>query len=162
MKVDGSKPEKYQCFVFDTAKGLWHKEDEMHATEFCNFGGELYYIDYATNSIKTILGTGTILEEDVEWEATTGILETDSPDKKYISRIDVRACMEIGAEMSLLVEYDSSEIWEQLFTIEATSLRTFAIPVRPKRCDHMRLKFEGRGNVKIYSICKTLEQGSDM
>jgi hypothetical protein len=46
--------------------------------------------------------------------------------------------------------------------MEGTTLRTFAIPIRPKRCDHMRLKVVGLGEAKIYSICKTVEQGSDV
>ena len=41
------------------------------------------------------------------------------------------------------------------------NLRTFAFPVRPHRCDHFRLKLTGTGGAKIYSITKTLEQGSD-
>ena len=161
MKIENSSPEKYQLFVFDTAKGLWHKEDDTQATEFSNVNGILYYVDYADNTIKTVNGVGNILEDDIEWSATTGILETDSPDKKYISRMDVRVSLAIGARMTFYIEYDSSESWEYLFSVEGTSLRTFPIPVRPKRCDHFRLKIEGKGDGKIHSICKTIEQGSD-
>ena len=161
MKIENSSPEKYQLFVFDTAKGLWHKEDDTQATEFSNVNGILYYVDYADNTIKTVNGVGNILEDDIEWSATTGILETDSPDKKYISRMDVRVSLAIGARMTFYIEYDSSDSWEYLFSVEGTSLRTFPIPVRPKRCDHFRLKIEGKGDGKIHSICKTIEQGSD-
>jgi hypothetical protein len=40
-------------------------------------------------------------------------------------------------------------------------LKSFAVPVRPRRCDHMRLKIKGSGEAKIFSICKTIEGGSD-
>ena len=40
-------------------------------------------------------------------------------------------------------------------------LKSFAVPIKPKRCDHMRLKIVGEGEAKIFSICKTVEWGSD-
>jgi hypothetical protein len=64
--------------------------------------------------------------------------------------------------VSFFAEYDSSGAWEHLFTMTGKELRSFSIPVRPKRCDHMRLKITGVGDAKVYSICKTVEQGSDV
>jgi hypothetical protein len=158
--------EKYHLFVFDTAKGMWHREDDTQATEFCNCRGELYYIDYADEygqmPIKTVRGTGVTEAKPIEWQAVTGIIGTDSPDKKYISRMDVRMSLAVGARVSFYAEYDSSGEWEHLFTMDGVRLRTFAVPIRPQRCDHMRLKIIGSGEAKIYSICKTIEQGSDV
>ena len=98
----------------------------------------------------------------IKWKAITGVIGTDSPDKKYISRIVVRLSLEVGTTVSLYAEYDSSGEWEHLFTKSGTKLGSFSIPIRPKRCDHMRIRIEGRGDAKIYSICKTIEQGSDV
>ena len=154
--------DAYHLFVYDTLKGMWHREDDTQAREFCNCRGELYYIDHADNQIKTIRGSGTPDTSLVKWEATTGIIGTDSPDKKYISRLDVRLKLDVGTKVVIYAEYDSSGVWEHLLTMDGTSLRSFAVPVRARRCDHMRLKITGRGDVKIYSICKTIEQGSDV
>jgi hypothetical protein len=108
-------------------------------------------------------GTESDLDEgSVEWEAVTGLIGTDSPDKKYISRLVVRLSLEVGTVISFSIEYDSSGSWEHLFSMTGTSLRSFPMPIRPRRCDHLRLKIEGKGNAKIYSICKTIEQGSDV
>lgn len=153
----------YHLFVLDTAKGMWHREDDTHVTEFCNCNGELYFVDYADNQIKTVRGTdSTLVTDPVKWEAITGVIGTDSPDKKYISRMDIRLLLNVGTKVTIYAEYDSGGVWEHIFTIEGKSLRSFAIPIRPKRCDHLRLKFTGVGEAKIYSICKTIEQGSDM
>ena len=155
--------EKYHLFVYDTLKGMWHREDDTQAWDFCNFRGDLYYIDYATKQIKTIKGTVGVTETDeIAWVAITGLIGTDSPDKKYISRMDVRMSLQVGTRVVISAEYDSSGQWEHLFTMAGTSLRSFAVPIRPKRCDHMRLRIEGYGDAKIYSICKTIEQGSDI
>ena len=152
----------YHLFVYDAVKGMWHREDDVEALAFCYCRGDLYFIDYDDNSIKTIKGTGTPDSSKIEWMAVTGIIGTDSPDKKYISRMDVRMLLEVGTEVMFLVEYDSSGEWKHLFTMTGTSLRTFAVPIRPQRCDHLRLKILGKGDAKIYSICKTIEQGSDV
>ena len=153
----------YNLFVFDTKKGLWHKEDNTRVVDFCNCRGNLYYIDYADNYIKTVRGSGDEIDSaPIEWMAETGIIGTDSPDKKYISRIDVRMSLTFGAKVYFYVEYDSEEGWEHLYTMAGTTLKSFAVPIRPKRCDHLRLRILGEGDAKIYSICKTIEQGSDM
>jgi hypothetical protein len=41
------------------------------------------------------------------------------------------------------------------------NLRSFSVPIRQKRCDHFRLRIEGEGDAKIYSVAKTIEEGSD-
>jgi hypothetical protein len=154
--------EEYHLFVYDTKKGMWHREDDTQVVDFCNCRGDLYFIDYADKQIKTVRGTGAIDTSPIKWNATTGVIGTDSPDKKYISRMDVRMSLEVGTRVSFYAEYDSSGEWEQLFTMTGTKLGSFAVPIRPQRCDHLRLKIIGNGEAKIYSICKTVEQGSDV
>lgn len=154
--------ENYHLFVYDTKKGMWHREDDTQVDDFCNCRGDLYYIDHADKQIKTVKGTGVAETDEITWEAITGIIGTDSPDKKYISRMDVRMSLQVGTRVVFSAEYDSSGEWEYLFMMAGTSLRSFAVPIRPKRCDHLRLRIEGYGDAKIYSICKTVEQGSDV
>ena len=108
-----------------------------------------------------MFGTGTIDSHKVKWMAETGTIGTDHPDKKYISKLNVRMSLEMGARVFFYIQYDSSEKWEYLFRMEGSSLRSFTVPIRPKRCDHMRIRIEGEGEAKIYSISKTIEQGSD-
>ena len=151
----------YHLFVYDTRKGMWHKEDNTKVTEFCNCRGELYYID-SDNKIKTVKGTGTKDTSMVKWMAETGILGTDSPDKKYISRLDIRLSLAVGSRVYIYAQYDSIDAWEQLFAMSGTTLKTFSAPIKPKRCDHLRLRIVGEGEAKIFSICKTIEQGSDI
>ena len=152
----------YHLFVYDTLRGMWHREDDTEAVQFCNCRGDLYYIDHADNQIKTVKGTGVKETSPIKWSATTGIIGTDSPDKKYVSRMDVRMKLGVGDRVTFYVEYDSSGEWEHLFNMDGVKLWTFAVPIRPQRCDHLRLKIVGYGDAKIYSICKTIEQGSDV
>ena len=92
----------------------------------------------------------------------TGIWGMSMPDMKYISRLLVRMSLEVGADVEISIQYDSMGDWEQVCNMTVTSLRSFAVPVRPRRCDHFRLRIEGEGEGRIYSITKTIEQGSDI
>lgn len=163
MKNDPDVNQGWSLFVYDTLKRMWHREDDTQATAFCNCRGDLYYIDYDDKQIKTVRGSvGTLEDKPIEWEAVTGIIGTDSPDKKYISRMDVRMSLAVGARVMFFAEYDSSGEWEYLFSMDGITLRSFAVPIRPQRCDHMRLKIIGIGEAKIFSISKTIERGSDV
>ena len=145
--------------VYDTAKGMWHKEDDLSPSAFCSCRGELYAI--AGGKIITMLGSGKADSESVEWMAQTGEIGISTPDMKYISRLTVRLLLDVGSEVRLLAQYDFSDAWEELCVLQGTSLRSYSVPIRPKRCDHMKLRIAGVGNVKIYSITKTIEQGSE-
>ena len=69
--------------------------------------------------------------------------------------------MDIGSEISIYAQYDFGDIWEHVCNLRGENLRSFSIPIRPRRCDHMRLRIYGIGGAKIYSITKTIEQGSE-
>jgi hypothetical protein len=150
--------DDYVLFVYDTIKRMWHKEDNTEITQFCNHKGELYYIDRSDRYIHTIKGTGVVESGPIKWGAETGILGATTPDDKYVTKIDIRMSVAKGSKVSLHIEYDSMGEWERLMEIEGLTLNTFTIPVRPRRCDHFRLKFEGEGDAKIFSISKTLEE----
>lgn len=152
----------WNLFVYDTSKGLWHREDDLQATHFTSFRGELYCVDAGNLNIITLLGSGEDYEDEVEWMLETGELGITSPDMKYISRITLRMKMDIGAEMNIYAQYDMSDEWLQVCHIRSTDLRSFSIPIRPRRCDFMRLKIEAKGMGKIYAMTKTIEQGSDV
>ena len=153
--------EGYHLFVYDTSKGMWHKEDDFRAVHFCSCGDELYAVN-TDGKIVTMLGSGNQDQEDVEWMVETGELMLSSPDMKYISRLTVRMSLDIGASVEFLAQYDLSDEWIPIATMHGTSLRSFSVPIRPRRCDHMKLRIVGTGNGKIYSITKTIEQGSEL
>lgn len=150
----------YHLFVYDMAKGMWHKEDDLKVDCFCSCDGEMYAI--SNGKIITLLGSGSKDLADVDWMVESGEIGLSSPDMKYISRITIRMSMDIGAEVGIYAKYDFNDEWECQCVLRGTNLRSFSIPIRPKRCDHMKLRIEGVGGAKIYSITKTIEQGSEL
>lgn len=161
ISMKSEKDGEWHLFVYDAAYGMWHREDNTRADAFCTCRGELYYIDHDTQKIRTVTGTGTKDTDNVRWCAVSGELGTSMPDKKYISSLQVRMRMDIGSRMRFMAEYDSSGEWEHLAYLRCTTTRSFTIPLRPHRCDHFRLRIDGDGPAKIYSIVQNIEQGSD-
>lgn len=147
-------------FVYDITKGMWHKEDDLQADSFCSCRGELYAI--SNGKIITMLGSGEKDLSKVEWMVESGEIGISSPDMKYISRLTLRMSMDTDAEVGIYAQYDSNDEWECQCVLRSENLRSFSIPIRPKRCDHMRIRIEGVGGVKVYSITKTIEQGSEL
>lgn len=156
-KADGTD---HVLMVLDTAKGLWHKEDNLKAYLFCSCRDELYC---ATDDGKiiTILGSGTEYEKKLSWMAETGMIGTHYPNRKYLSKLNIRLMLDLNSYLTVSVQYDSCGNWQRLWVIGGRDRTSFTIPVIPQRCDHFRLRFEVDGNCMIYSITKTLAHGSD-
>lgn len=152
----------YSLFAYDTAKGMWHKEDNIQVADICSYMSEIYAIDPKENRIVTLLGSGNKEADRVPWMVETGLIGMSMPDMKYISKLLIRMSLEYGSRVDVRIQYDSIGEWEQVCNMEVTSLRSFYVPVRPRRCDHFRLRIEGKGDGRIYSITKTIEQGSDV
>ena len=150
----------WSLFVYDTAKGLWTREDELQVRFFAAVKDELWAVDDA-GRLLAMLGTDGE-QETFSWAMETGLLYYEQPDHKYLSRYDIRLRMEAGATAKIWMEYDSSGEWVDSGTIKRSGTGTVVVPIRPRRCDHLRMKLTGTGAVKIYSIARTLEVGSDV
>ncbi len=150
----------WHFFCFDVKNGLWMHEDELHAECFAAWGDELYC--QSENRIIAINGTDGVLEPSPDWIAETGIMHYEYPDRKYVSRYVIRLNMEREAQMQMFIEYDSSGLWTFAGSLKVQRTGTVTLPVRPRRCDHLRLRFEGRGDVRVYSIARILTKGSDV
>ena len=157
MERADSTPE---LFVYDTAKGLWHKEDSLKPYLLCGARDEIYCAT-EEGKILTLLGSGSPGEETLPWFVETGIWGVTMPNAKYLNKILIRMQLDAGSFVSIQCEYDSSGQWEDLGFITGMSLKSFSVPVRPRRCDHLRLRLSGEGNATIFSITKSTTQGSD-
>lgn len=150
---------KSHLFVYDIAKRLWHRENCIEGT-LCSAGNSLYCVD--EGQMCDLTGNTGEPEEAVAWMAVTGDLGLELPEQKYISRLTLRLCLEPGATLEIYAQYDREQIWVKLGQVYGTELKSFSLPVRPRRCDQLRLKLQGKGMCKLYSITETLEKGSEL
>lgn len=162
------KNGKYHLFVYDQKTGIWSREDDTEAMFFCRHEDELYYIDAKDKYMKSVRGTLPYntteqhLEDKFPWMVESGTIGYSMVDNKYIARLNVRVSLDFGTNADFYIMYDSSGTWEHKFNMSGKGTRSFTVPVIPKRCDHFKYKLVGKGGCKIYSITKTIEQGSDI
>lgn len=150
----------WHFFCYNAQRGVWMHEDNLRVDGFASWNDELYAI--SNNQILALNGTEGVLEDEMDWEAITGIMYYEYTDQKYVRRYDIRMKMEEGAHMEVFLEYDSSGNWISAGTVNASKLLSATLPVRPRRCDHMRMKLTGNGHVRVLSIARILVKGSDV
>ena len=149
---------KRRLFVYDVLKDMWHVEDDINVACMERYNDNLYIADKSGTVYTTKDKDGTS-KEKVEWNVESGIIGYSLPDSKYVSCMQIRAAIAHDAEMSVYIQYDSDGFWEYKGTITGNNLMSHTIPIQPKRCDHFKIKIEGKGECKVFSITKILENG---
>lgn len=167
-------------YIYDAAKGLWLRQGPYPYDRLLSVPGTVLSIGnagdvmgiYSVEPVDSLQGKldefanlelpELEAEGPVSWLVESGDIGLNLPDSKYLSRLTVRMSLGENSQVTIYVKYDFEEEWIHLTTIPQTTLRSFDIPIRPKRCDTMRLRIEGIGDAKIYSLTKTVEQGGTM
>lgn len=153
----------WSLFVYDTKNGIWVKEDNTHALAMATLRDELYILDAETKQFFGASGRAEgEKEKTVQWSATTNIVGYSDAGQKYVSRFAVRLRLEDGATAQFSIEYDSNGIWLPCGSIVGNRIKSAILPVKPRRCDHFRIRITGFGTMQIYSISKIYEKGSDV
>ena len=166
-----------QTMYYDTATSSWWMLDDTNVLHYVPviqtfnnavimivengyFNDQESYIEqddiYVTSDKSDDIGP------DQEWYITTGNIGFSYPDKKYLSRFNIRAQLSEGSEMTIYTRYDNEKEWYEVGTVYGEGIKTFNYPIIPRRCDHMQIKFAGHGAATIYSISKVLERGSEL
>lgn len=162
---------KYAIFIYDFKTSLWIRDDELEIEEFISTkSGELYgrtkvgIIRFGNDNENLGLKTVEREEEKVSWFAETGIIGLDSPNRKYVKNIKIRAAVSFGARLKMEVYYDDKGKWHEYWLERGSAdgdgkIRTYEIPIMPVKCDTMKIRFSGIGKTEIYSIYKEIEDG---
>ncbi|MBS5652502.1 MAG: hypothetical protein KHW49_02870 [Eubacterium sp.] len=177
--------EKNHLYVYDSNKGMWHREDDLRPDYFFKFKSSVYAVsgqkiyridgldeissklpdnvkskeieDYEKNGDFKIYGQG------LDWYAETGLIESGTIKTKYIQRLGIRFELADRAEFSVKVKYDNEDEWQEIYTKEGRKNEgAISITFRPRRCEKFRIRFEGKGKCLIYHIQRTVNEGSDM
>jgi len=151
----------WQLFTYDISKGIWLHVDDLHVTDFAAVDDELWCID-SDKRLIALNGTDGTKETSIDWMVESGILHYTYPNRKYVSRYDVSLSMERGAKVKVYLQYNSTGPYELYSQIQQTGTGSVTLPIRPRRCDHLRMRLVGNGDVKIFSISRKLEVSSDV
>lgn len=153
----------WHLYVLDTAKGLWHREDASHIRFFATVKGDMYFIqeNTAPARLMSVNGLTEDPEESFDWSVTFGVYGYAYETQKYLSRFNIRAQLAAGGRMKMEIMYDSNGEWVDHGEMRCPALRTFMLPVIPRRCDHCQIRLSGHGEAKIYGLARILEMGGD-
>ena len=152
----------WHTYVLDTGKGVWHQEDMQKISHMASISGELVLaVEGAETTELRTVGNKTGTEESYDWSVTFGILGFQSEQQKYLSRYNIRCQMSEGSHMKVEMQYDSDGKWVHIGTMKSPKLRTFLLPIIPRRCDHCQLRLSGTGRINIYSVAREYENGGD-
>jgi hypothetical protein len=156
---------QHNLYVYDSNKGLWHKEDSINVKYFAKFENNLIFIP-ADNTMYCVnydeKNERHDQEQPFEWFVETGVIAGETMDNKYISKVQIRASVDKDSKVSMYIEYDDNGKWEKKFELKPTINKSFTVPIIPRRCDHFKLKIKGVGDCKIFSIAKVTEMGSEL
>ena len=145
-------------FSFDPETGVWHRQSGSFLLCW-SFGGQLYYADARPGPLRR-LGSPDDGCAGVAWYAETHLTAPKMRQKRYLSRLQITACLEPGAELRVKLSCDGGAWYTAgRFTEAGPEAKLFS--VWPRRSGRIRLRLEGEGGAEIRAISWLVEAGSD-
>lgn len=149
-------------FTYDTAKGIWCKEDNVRPLQFAGDSNELYFID-TQNRIMAVNGREGTIEKKLDWSLTTNMQGFEDSDGKRLRKLKLNMLMDEASEATLEAMYDSNGEWREIATIEgAGTTKCTSVIFIPQLCDHFQLRLRGSGYMHLVSITKSVAYGGEV
>ena len=151
----------WNLYVLDTERGIWHRQDDSRAMAFAELNGEMYML-LTNGALYALNGSaGEMEKEDVTWYAETAPMGYEYPEQKYLSRFLLRMKLGENADCTVLIQYDGDGVWHHKGTVRGKDkVKSYLIPILPRRCEYMKLRLEGHGEIHLYGIGRELALGS--
>lgn len=164
--ISMSKGNKDYTFVYDTERNIWLKDSETRFEQAVKLGDDMYSIDADgtlwswQGDIEQYAGEDAELEPVLVYKLETGDLGLENPYHKYIKKLFIRCELEGAVKISMM--FDNNPVWQHMMTIQTEYLRSYNIPIAVRRCDHVRIRFEGSGVFRLFSLARETETGSEI
>ena len=147
-------------YCYDTVKRLWVKEDNSHATSFASTTDNIYM--KSDEKIYCLRGGEGESEGSVPWSLTTGNIGYYNDNTKYLSKLNIRTDIPQNSSFRVEISYDTEDHWTRLYAHTSKMRKALSLPIKPRRCDHFRIRLSGEGKFTLFNITKTFEEGSDV
>lgn len=167
LYMDYGTAAPVKLYHYDALRGLWMIE---HARQFTYMtlmdgledGGSAILTLEDGDVLVALKGRpeGWTEEESFSSFAEFGDFTDSSPNRKGMTKVQLRVRAEEGTSMKLRIQYDSSGVWETVREFTAGRKDSYYLPVLPRRCDHYRLRLEAEGDWELYSMSRELYTGS--
>lgn len=174
--VGGSDGRKYyvsmlnglnrHLFVYDTDTGLWHREDATRTEGWAFSHGSLYCMTSDGMVMTMNRHDSPLIGSDEETSITSyvefGDFVEDDPNRKGTSKLQLRGEIDAGATLTVKISFDSSGVWQTVAALPASAKRSWYLPIVPRRSDHFRIRLEGIGGWRLYSLVRENYSGSEL
>lgn len=166
----------WQLLVYDTAAGVWTREDGTHALGFASCltetfmlraDGELYALlpgeynkDFFMVGSDYTVYAQEETDQEVSWELRTGEILRELPDHKYIGKIQLYLELDPGARAEVALRRDGGA-WEKVQELSGGDQRRCTLPIYPRRCDRMEIRLTGVGHARLVNWSKYVGYGSE-
>lgn len=144
--------DNVHLFVFNARYGVWHREDDLRAEQFLRHKTKLYIL--TEGRVITAAGEG----EEIEFKAVTGEWGLSNPYRKHFGCFIIRAIVPLEAELTVYSSHEGSP-WKTEAIFLGEGMEVLTCRIVPRKCDRIRLKFEGRGQVKLLSVYREIVGG---
>lgn len=161
-RADGKK----ELLHWNAVRELWHKEDALDAVQFAAQESGLYVLArdgtlWAMGQEDDPYTAHKGREKKVRWSAETGEIGLYDGENRFVSRLLLRLGGEKGTSIQIYAAWDDSD-WQLLAERKLYREQMLLLPILPRRCNRMRLKLQGCGEVRLYSLSKMQEWGSEL
>ena len=136
-------------FVLDTETGCWHREDEFSFLTSYTQDNRLYLLPQIGGAPVCVNEAQD--SQNVFWWAETGDLLPKLGVRRQVTRLQLTVKLEVGAEMRIYLRYDGGP-WLRKGEVSANRLHTVTLPVRPRRCERLQLRIEGKGGMELHQL----------
>lgn len=153
----------WQLFVYDPARGFWHREDGLRAAAFA-MGENLLCLTAEGKLLLMgrVLGAETLEEEGpVSWWAEFCDTVEGELNKKHLKKLQLRCELEAGSRLAVKLRFEGETAWTTVGETEAAAKKEYFLPVPLRRCDHYRLRVEGTGKARLYAMAREYAVGSE-
>jgi len=149
----------WELYAFDILRGVWLREDAVHAVDFAFLDGTLYFLDGGS---RKIIAMGQIENEDgpIQWSATLCQMDEVVHGRKGYSRLYLRADLEAGAWLKVEISPDGAP-FRQVYLTHNQRDKTMTIPILPVRCDNFAIRLSGKGWCFVKSLVREFTVGSE-
>ena len=149
-------------WVYDAEHETWFSESALPGgLPRCYLARGEHLYAAAGGAVWDLLGRAGTPEGPVHYACTSGLIGYAVTEQKLVSRFVLRLMLPVGSRMDVWLEYDSDGVWRHAGHLRGQGTGSFLLPVRPRRCDHFRIRLTGEGDMRLYSIVKHLSKGSD-
>lgn len=149
--------ENTVLFSYQTASGIWLKEDDTRAVSFSRCGNRLYLLSDEGQVWQIHTDKA---EESLEWNARFTPLYGSAAGRKQFFKLLLRVEIPPTAWMKVALRYDDG-LWREVRKIPGKIADSIPICLPLQRCDKLEICFSGRGPCTVKSMILEYKVGSD-